>query len=146
MIRLLVIFFALAAPTLSQAEVKAFGTFVPSLCSLASNQSNPRAAVLAVKSACLGKIAGFRTEALLVVLNDNSSVVYDINVNRNPNAPRMGLSSAPFTGAIRGQAASGQVEGVLVVTSGVTVSWNLRFKTSSNLKFAGAVRPVLTTQ
>lgn len=136
--------FTLAAST--HAEVKRPGAFVPSLCSLRSLGNSPSLSLVAVKGACIGKIAGSDKEALEVTLNDNGKRVFEITVRRAPGRPRMGANKSPFEGSMLNQRVRDDVEGVLVFTSGITTSWNLSFKTTSNLKFSGSLQQVFVTQ
>jgi hypothetical protein len=138
--------FAVVAAASAQAEVKRPGTFVPELCSVSGLGFEARPGVIAVKEACVGKIAGFDKEALEVTLIDNSKRVYEITVRRAPGRPRMGQNKSPFEGSMFHQRVRDDVKGELVFTSGITTSWNLSFKTTSNLKFSGSLQQVFVTQ
>lgn len=137
---------ALVAAASAQAEVKRPGTFVPSLCSVSGLGHPVRPEIIAVKEACIGKIAGFEKDALEVLLNDGTKRVYELQMQRAPGRPRMGQNNTPFTGAIFNNRRHDEVRGVLVFTTGITTSWNLRFQTSSNLKFSGSLQQVFVTE
>lgn len=136
---------ALVAATSAQAEVKPHGTFVPSLCSHQNDAGRIRPSIVAVKEACIGKIAGFQKDALEVQLNDGSVRVYKIQMRRS-GPPRMGQNKTAFEGALFNNRQHDEVRGVLVFTTGITTSWQLQFRTDSNLTFSGNLREVFVTQ
>ena len=136
---------ALVAATSAHAEVKRPGTFVPSLCSLENDRGAIRPGIVAVKEACIGKIAGFGKDALEVALTDGSKRVYEVQMRRS-GPPRMGQNKTAFEGALFNNRQHDEVRGVLVFTTGITTSWQLQFRTDTNLSFSGNLREVFVTQ
>ena len=142
---LLVSIIALVAVTSAHAEVKRPGTFVPSLCSVSGLGHPTRPSIIAVKEACIGKIAGFEKDALEVLLNDGSKRVYEIKMRRS-GPPRMGENKTPFEGALLNNRQHDEVRGVLVFTTGITTSWQMQFETDTNLSFRGNLQKVFVTE
>jgi hypothetical protein len=137
---------AVVAASSAQAEVKRPGSFVPSLCSVSGLGHPTRPSIVAVKEACIGKIAGSEKDALEVLTNDGEKRVYEIKIHRAPGRPRMGENDSPFEGSTRSSRVRDEVEGVLTFTTGMTTSWQLQFKTTSNLKFQSTLQEVFVTQ
>lgn len=137
---------ALVATTAAHAEVKRPGTFVPNLCSVSGLGHPTRPSIVAVKEVCVGKIAGFDKEALEITTNDGEKRIYEITVRRAPGRPRMGQNVSPFEGHRFNQRVRDDVEGKLVFTTGITTSWQISLKTSSNLEFKGNMEQVFVTE
>ncbi len=133
-------------PTISSANVKKVGEFVPSLCSRDREAAN-RPAIVAVKGVCLGNIFGRAGQVLEVTVNDGEVRRYAIKQERPLRG--MGSHSTRFDGKLLAARTFGQpdtVRGVLSMTSGITVTHGISFKTDSNLEFRGPLDMVFVPQ
>lgn len=127
----------------SNAEVKRPGTFVPSQCSQNST-SDAMLSIVAVQSVCVGQIAGSGHQAVQLSLNEGSVRTYLIEVNGRLGG--MGASKAKFAGQITKSRVHDAISGTLSMTSGITVTYGISLKTSSNLTFSGSLWNVSVTQ
>lgn len=142
---LLLAIFVLTAGA-AQAEVKVPGTFVPSLCSIDRDRSISTE-IVKVKKVCFGEIAGFDKKAVELYLNSGESRLYSIELKSSIKGNRgMGVSRVIFKGGLAVLRMHDPIVGELVTTSGIRTSHNISLKTSTNLKFSGALEPVFVTQ
>ena len=125
----------------AHAEVKPFGAFVPSLCSY-STKNRPVAAVVAVKSVCVGDLSGMNQDAIKLTLNSGEEVTYLVKFKGNPGG--MGITKDPFKGVE--QSGTDKISGVLSTTSGITTTYGISLKTKTNLEFQGPLKAVFVTQ
>jgi len=130
--------------SVSQAEVKEPGTFVPSLCSQKPEVS-VRETFVAIESVCLGKIAGSDQAAIQLVLNDGETRDYAVDVEKKPG--RMGVTKSKFTGNVMTIKMIDQISGELTTTSGITVTQSITLETATtNLQFSAPLQQVFVTQ
>lgn len=131
-----------ALTSLAHAEMKAPGTFVPSLCSK-SDKTGARVQIIAVEDVCVGRIEGQSGQALSLKINDGSSRVYVIESQGKLGG--MGVSKKSFSGNLIGGSEDQTIEGALGMTSGITTTYGISLQSSDNLEFKGNLWPVYTT-
>ena len=138
----------LLLPLVSQAEVKRPGTFVPNLCSHASNARTHTDAV-AINSVCVGSIVGMDGKVIELSLNDGGSRRYGVKMEGTPPGG-MGSFSNKFNGdrLLRGNDESGaeSISGVISTSSGISFSSSISLRTSGNLTFKGPLEIVYVTE
>lgn len=132
---------ALFAASFAQAEVKPLGTFVPTLCTYHTKSNGPVAAVVAVKSVCVGKLSGMNQEVVKLSLNTGEEAYYAVKFTGKRGG--MGVSKAKFSGM--DESGEDKITGTLITTSGITVSYQIQLKTKSNLSYSGNLKAVFTT-
>jgi hypothetical protein len=122
----------LAAAIVLSASVSAHAADFKSKACSKVDTSTVRPSVVDVEQVCLGSVNSKPT--LFIKANDGSAArLYTLEVKLY--APKMGPNPYPFTGTEIGGTTT--VEGVYVYTTGVTVSRQIKLKTSGNLTFEG---------
>ncbi len=137
--------FVLAAGSTSFAEVKAPGTFVPYACS-GNNAGTPTAEAIAVSRVCVGKIVDTEQQVVKVSINDGSTRMYAVKMEKHIDDINNGMSKSNFRGTVMVIRMRDEIRGELTRVSGVTLSYELRFKTTSGLSFAGPMVPQWVTE
>lgn len=115
------------------------GAFVPQLCSRESDGNRPVPSVVAVSEVCFGSIAGSTQKALQILTNDGAERIYQLDGQFGP--ARMGSNKFPFSGRNTQADWADTVTGVFSMTSGITVTHGISFRTSGNLSFTGPLWP-----
>jgi hypothetical protein len=135
-----VLFFA----SVSQAEVKEPGTFVPSLCSV-KPVDRVKSSIVRIDSVCLGEIADSNQEAIQVVVSDGETRTYAVEIEKTPG--RMGVTKSKFKGNVMTIKMMDQISGELTTTSGIRLSHSITLETATtNLTFSGPLEMVFVTQ
>jgi hypothetical protein len=129
--------------SVSHAEVKPFGTFVPNLCS--NEVVGPTTKVVSVKSVCVGTLVGYKDQVIQLSINDGAKYLYSMNLDTQFK-PQMGNQSSTFHGNILILKMMDRITGSFSTSSGITVTYGIDLKTQSNLKFRGTLQPVFVTQ
>jgi hypothetical protein len=124
------------------AEVKPLGTFVPSLCSNASEDNGFKIDIVAVESACMGELSGTGKQAIQLQLNDGTTRTYEVKMKKK--VIRMGATTIPFKG-VNVEDETETIKGNYYFTTGITVTHNIELKTSSKLEFKSRLEAVFTT-
>ncbi len=132
---------AMILPLASQAEVKAPGTFVPTLCSSSSFSGMDH--TKGVKSVCSGHIVGGAQSVLRVVMNSGEVRVFSLQ-HAGRTGGGLGHNKSTFQGANILNSEE-TISGEMSITNGITVTGGINFTTNSGLSFRGPMQIVFTT-
>lgn len=124
----------------AKAEVKPIGTFVPTLCSEVAKKP---ATIVAVDNVCYGRFEGMNKSGIRLFINTGETRTFDITTDKSLDRSVMGRLVVKFNGQDKKH---DQISGVIVKTSGITLSYEIQLATESNLSFQGNLQPARVTQ